>query len=232
MQKSKISYVDVKADILKKITDGVWPPGSSVPNEMELAEAYSCARATVNRAMRELAEEGLLERKRKAGTRVRRSPLRQATFDIPIVRNEIEKSGSQYRYVLVAREVHVAPEWIRARLGLADHGKVLHLICMHYSDGIPFQHEDRWINLGALPEAATADFGSLGPNEWLIATVPFSNAEISFSATPASESMTHHMGCRPGEALFLTERSTWWQEEAITYVRLTFKPGYRMTSRY
>lgn len=228
----KASYRDVKSDILARIMSGDWPPGHLMPNEVDLAETYGCVRATVNRAMRELADEGLIERRRKAGTRVRMAPLRQATFDIPIVRREIEDKGGVHRYALVSRDVIVAPDWLRARLQLAQDGRVLHLICMHFADGAPYQHEDRWINLAMLPQAETADFSTLGPNEWLIQTVPFSNAEISFSATASDQTLSNHLSCPLGAALFTTERSTWWEGQAVTYVRLSFQPGHRMTARY
>ena len=228
----KATFRDVKADILEKITSGTWEPGRLVPNELELAETYGCARATVNRAMRELADEGLIERRRKAGTRVRTAPLRQARFDIPIVRQEIEEQGAEYRYFLVSREVVAAPDWLRARLELAAGCEVLHLVCMHYADGTPYQHEDRWINLEALPQARDADFDELGPNEWLVSAIPFSDAEISFSATLADAPMADYLGATEGAALFTIERSTWWQDKANTYVRLSFRPGHRMTTRY
>ncbi|MEP1209029.1 MAG: GntR family transcriptional regulator [Rhizobiaceae bacterium] len=228
----KSTFRDVKADILSKITSGVWGPGSLVPNEIELAETYGCARATVNRAMRELADEGIVERRRKVGTRVRMAPIRQARFDIPIVRKEIEEQGATYRYSLVSSEVAVAPGWLGARLQLERGGEVLHLICMHYADGNPYQHEDRWINLAALPQAREADFSASGPNEWLVSTIPFSDAEISFSAELADETLADYLGCAIGDPLFTTERSTWWESRAITYVRLSFRPGHRMTARY
>ena len=63
----KTNYRDVKAEILRRITEGDWAPGARLPGEVELAEAFGVARATVNRAMRELTDEGLLERRRKAG---------------------------------------------------------------------------------------------------------------------------------------------------------------------
>lgn len=88
-----VTFKDVKADLLDQIARGAMPPGSLMPNEIDLAESYGCARATVNRAMRELADEGIVERKRKAGTRVRMTPIRQARFSIPIVREEIEAQG-------------------------------------------------------------------------------------------------------------------------------------------
>lgn len=228
----KTAFRDVKEYIRRRIVAGEWAPGDLIPNEVDLAAEFQCARATVNRAVRELAEEGLVERKRKAGTRVRTSPLRHARFEIPIVRHEIAASGKTYRYALVSHEVVEAPGWLRARMKLETDGQVLHLNCMHYADGNPYQFEDRWINLAALPQAQEADFSEIGPNEWLVKTVPFSDAEISFSATAADELLSGHLGCAKGEPLFLAERSTWWRGQSITYVRQVFQRGHRMTSRF
>ena len=110
--------------------------------------------------------------------------------------------------------------------------RVRHLHCLHFADDLPYQFEDRWISLSALPEAKTADFGARGPNEWLVSVVPFSDAEIGFSATAADAQVAKHLGCVPGDPVFLAERSTWWQDKAITYVRLTFQRGHKMTTRY
>ena len=87
-----------------------------LPGEVELALEFGCSRATVNRAMREVGELGLVDRRRKAGTRVRMAPLRQARFEIPLVRAEVENTGAVYRYALVQRETVVAPDWLQARM--------------------------------------------------------------------------------------------------------------------
>ncbi|GAB4302727.1 MAG: GntR family transcriptional regulator [Roseovarius sp.] len=228
----RVTFRDVKADLLDQIARGTLRPGSLLPNETELAESYGCARATVNRAMRELAEEGIVERKRKAGTRVRMAPIRQARFAIPLVREEIEGQGAEYRYALVAREMRAVPDWLRGRLGLRAGQDVLHLVCMHYADGLPYQHEDRWINPEVVPQAPEVDFATIGPNEWLVAELPFSNVEISLSAIEADRDLAEHMGCAVGEALFRVERGTWLRRRAITLVRLTYRRGHRMTTRY
>ncbi len=227
-----VTYRDIKADILGKITRGDWKPGSLIPGELELAETYGSARATVNRAMRELAEDGIIERKRKSGSRVRLSPLRQARFDIPIVRREIEERGAAYRYALVESEVVRAPDWVRARMGLSPGETVRHLVCLHFADGTPYQHEDRWINLAVLPQARDADFRAEGPNEWLVAQIPFSEAEISISATAADAALAAHLACAAGDPLLQIERSTRWGGRAVTFVRLVHHRGHRMTARY
>jgi len=226
------TYRDVKADILSKIVGGEWGPGSLMPGEIDLAERYSCARATVNRAMRELAEDGIIERRRKAGTRVRVTPVRQARFDIPLVRREIEEGGAAYRYRLMSDTIETAPDWLHARFDLRAAGRGRHLTCLHHADEAPYQFEDRWINLTALPQAEQTDFETVSPNEWLVATVPFSDAEIAFSANAADNVLARHLGCAVGDALFTSERSTWWQGQALTYVRLSFQRGHRMTARY
>ena len=108
------------------------PQGALVPGEIELAEEFHCARATMNRAMRELADDGIIDRKRKSGTRVKVSPTRQAKFVIPLIRKEIEDTGSSYRYTLVQRQKRRAPVWLQGRLGLSPQSNVLHLHCMHF----------------------------------------------------------------------------------------------------
>ena len=228
----QISYRQIKEDVRAKLVRGEWGLGTELPKEQDMAAAYGCARATVNRALRELAEEGLLERKRKSGTRVRQAPIRQARFDIPLVRREIEALGERYGYRLLHRAVVEAPGWLCARMRLDAPEPVLHLRCLHHAGDTPYQVEDRWINLTTLPAAREADFTTEGPNEWLIAAIPFSDVEISFSATAADAELARDLGCAPGDPLFQGERSTWLGDAPVTYVRMVFRRGHRMTTRY
>ncbi|MEP2424968.1 GntR family transcriptional regulator [Roseobacter sp.] len=227
----RISYRDVKVEILNRIRSNTWPLGSHLPTEIELAKEFGCARATMNRAMRDLVDDGILERKRKAGTKVKQSPIRRAQFSISIVREEVEQSGAEYSYSLIERCILPAPSWLCERMNVTKDDPALHIKCMHYSGNNPYQYEDRWINLAVVPAAEGFDFETVGPNEWLLQQVPFSNGELVFSAMNAPEDIARFLKAPIGSALFSIERTTWLEDKSVTYAQLYFARDYKMTSR-
>lgn len=227
-----IGFQAIRDEVLNRIQTRVWPQGSLLPTELELAAEFGCARATVNRALRELADQGIVTRKRKGGTRVVTMPVKQAKLPITVVRQTIEEMNAEYRYALVSRTMIGCPAWLQAKLGLPEGAQVLHLHCMHHADNRPFQFEERWINIDAVPHVANEDFLTTGPNEWLLAEVPFSNAEIAFSAIPATGPLQDFLAVPSGTPLFQLERTTWFRNKPVTFVRMTFHQGYQMRTTY
>ena len=61
-------YRRVAADLRSRIAAGEFPVGSALPSQRSLAESYSVALATLDRAVRLLAEEGMIEVTPGAGT--------------------------------------------------------------------------------------------------------------------------------------------------------------------
>lgn len=227
---ANLSYRDIKREVLERIQNRTWAPDSLLPSEVELAEAFSSTRTTVNRALRELADEGYLERRRKAGTRVLRAPVRQARFSIPITREQVEATGAPYRYFLLSSDQVHAPDRIAARLDLKPKQMVLHLRCLHYAGNAPYQYEERWIVTDTVPQARGVDFSHISPNEWLINTVPVSNVELTFTAAAADAEVAEIMETAQGNALFVVERSTWLKDAPVTFARMYHAPGYRVTT--
>ncbi len=230
--RKSVSFQDVRDAVIDRIQTRVWPQGTLLPTEVELAGEFGCARATVNRALRELAEQGIVTRKRKGGTRVVTSPVKQAKLPIAVVRQTIEEMNATYRYARVSRSLIDCPPWLQAKISLEPASQILHVQCMHHADNRPFQFEDRWINVDAVPHVADEGFESAGPNEWLLAEVPFSNAEIAFSAIPATGPLTVFMAVPEGTPLFQMERTTWFRDKPVTFVRMTFHQGYQMRTTY
>lgn len=226
----RTSWLDLRKELSRRIASREWSPGSAIPGEEALASEFGVARATVNRALQDLARAGLLERKRKAGTRVTQYPVREARFAIPLVRQEVEAKGAVYGYTLLSRETAKAPGIVRARLGLPNAARMLHLRCLHTADRAPYQYEDRWISLDAVPAAASESFEAIGPNEWLVEHAPFSRAEFSFFAAAATADEAALLALEPGAPVFVGERLTWLADAPVTLVRMAHPPTHRMVT--
>lgn len=219
----------VQAEVLRRIRSGAWKPGEPIPHEADLAEELGCARTTVNRALREVAESGLIERRRRAGSRVAARPVRKATLEIPVIRDEVEAAGLAYRFDLLTREEALPPEDIAAKMAVAEDRRLLHITGLHMAGDRPYAHEDRWIDLRAVPAAAEVDFSRISPNEWLVLSIPFEGGDIAFSAAPAG-GLGAVIGCPESAALFVVERVTWKGACRLTSVRLSFAPGHRLVT--
>ena len=217
----------IRAEVLRRIRVRDWPPGATIPNEEDLAVEFGVARATVNRALRELAVAGVLERKRRAGTRVAVLPVRKATLDIPVIRQEVEARGQGHSFRLLCQETRGIPEPVASRLGIAAGVRMIWMETLHLADGQPFVYEARWLNPAVIP-LQVPDFSKIIVNEWLVAHVGYALGDIAFSASGASLREAEVMGVAAGTALFITERSTWSPEAPITAVRLAHAPGYRV----
>ncbi len=226
------AYARIREEILQWVRSGHWRPGQTIPPERELMETFGCSRMTVHRALRELADEGVLERRRRAGTRVAMQGGRNMLFEVRQIERHVAEMGCDYRYRLVRQERRVPPPEIRDRLGSGAREKAMHVIAVHYANDAPFQLEDRWISLSAVPEAANRDFTTGPPGSWLIETVPWSDAEHVVGATNADKAAADLLAISEHEALLVIERRTWTGDRVNTFVRLSH-PGrfYRLRTR-
>jgi GntR family histidine utilization transcriptional repressor len=220
----------IRAEVLRRIQAREWQPGETIPTEAALAAEFGCARATVNRALRDLAEAGVLERRRKAGTRVALDPVRRATLAIPVIRAEVEARGQTHSFRLLEDWPAAPPVPVVSRLGLPGDRPLRRICTLHLADGRPFLHEDRWLNPAVLPRAAP-DFTAISVNEWLVRNVPYTTGDISFFAEGAGAREARALGVTLGTALFVTERATWSGALPVTLVRLAHAPGYRLQTR-
>ena len=94
-------YKQIRLDIERQILTGEWPPGHRIPFEHQLMARYGCSRMTVSKALSELAQADLIERRRRAGTFVRRPKFLSAVLKIADIRAEISALGRSYGYELI-----------------------------------------------------------------------------------------------------------------------------------
>lgn len=218
----------VQDEVRRRIHARIWAPGDMIPNEQDLAEQFGCARATVNRALRNLSDAGLLERRRKAGTRVALHPVRTATLKIPMIRQEIENNGQIYGYRRLQYQKATPPEAVLRQLKARESDSFVRVQSVQTADGKPFVFEDRWVNLATVPAAKDEGFAEMSANEWLLTHAPFTEGDISFFADNASRDVAAILECENGAAIFVIDRVTWDNDRSITSVQQYFRPGYRM----
>jgi GntR family transcriptional regulator, histidine utilization repressor len=212
----------ILSDISERILSGAWAPGHRIPFEHELTAEYKCSRMTVNKALSQLAKAGLIERRRRSGSFVRRPQSQAAVLEIHDIRIEVEALGLPYRYERVARHKRRSSAEDRALLELAAAGPVLALECRHFAGKRPFAHEQRLINLAAVAEAADEEFHAIAPGPWLIARVPWSAAEHRIRAVAADRHIAAALDIEPGAPCLVVERRTWSAEHPVTHVRFTY----------
>ncbi|MCI1891155.1 MAG: GntR family transcriptional regulator [Schleiferilactobacillus harbinensis] len=70
---SQPRYRQIEAAVKERIISGTYPPGSQVPTEKALAAEFSVSLITSKRALTELADQGLIVRRRGAGSFVRQT---------------------------------------------------------------------------------------------------------------------------------------------------------------
>lgn len=224
------TWQSIQEELKRRIVEREWQPGDQVPNESDLADEFGCARATVNRAMRQLAESGLLVRRRKAGTRVALNPVRHAKLEIPIIREEVESRGLEWHQAILEKGISPASDRLTRQYQLPKNCRLLHLRSVHFADRKPYVYETRWISLSAVPEVENEDFETVSANEWLVRNAPFTHGEILFSAAKMTSEEAEIMAVGAGDAAFVLERTTWIGDQAITAARMIYHPGYRKRS--
>src|SRR6186713_1183303 len=127
-------YARVKKHLRDGLAAGRWTPGELMPSEAELVAEFGVSRMTVNRALRELQAEGLVDRVQGVGTFAAQLHRISSTLTIRDLHEEIEARGHRHHL-----EVHLAREEAAAaglakQLGMAVGTRVFHSLVVHHDN--------------------------------------------------------------------------------------------------
>ncbi|MFI6879656.1 GntR family transcriptional regulator [Streptomyces sp. NPDC050400] len=154
-------YVRLAQTLQGRIEDGTYPPGSLVPSENQLVQAFGMSRPTVVRALDLLKRDGWLESRQGFGTIVRGRPEVVEQKDQrgreALERSEASTSG---RLVDVA-QVPVPPR-VAAALGIPRRAKVLVRRLLVEEDGEPVELSSSYFPVGLAEGTSLADSAPLG----------------------------------------------------------------------
>ena len=220
------AYEQVKSFVKTQITSGRWRPGDAVPSEAALQQQFGVSRMTINRAVKELAVEGLVTRVQGSGTVVAQLHRISSTLALRDIHEEVLERGHTHT-------VHVELlETVRANVALAHtfklrlDAKVFHSVLVHSEDGVAIQIEDRYVNPAAAPKYMSADFNTTTPTRYLLEHAPLTEASYSIEACLPSAHEARCLGIKAGDPCLVMTRSTISGAHVASWVRLVY-PGTR-----
>ena len=216
----------IRADLEGRIRSGQWPPGFRIPTERDLTAEYGCSRMTVSKAVAGLAQIGLIDRRKKAGSFVAQPRLQTAVLEIPDIATLIAARGETYRFQRLSRTLRPLDADDPEEAALAATGPVLAVSGLHIAGDLPFAIERRVLNLAVAPQAAAMAFDEESPGSWLLRHIPWTQARHRISAINADAKTARLLAIPPRQACLEVERHTWRTGDWVTFVRLVF-PGDR-----
>lgn len=131
-------YLEVRNDLLDKITSGYYSEGTIIPTEHELASQYHVSRPTIRKAVQILVDGGYLEKRKKRGTIVCKPKIIQEfTQTISSFDTEMKRLGIVSKTQVITLKKEYASSEVAAALSLKEEDVVYKLIRLRYTDSHP-----------------------------------------------------------------------------------------------
>jgi len=219
-------YAQVKQALKDGLAEGRWRTGELMPSEAELVAQFGVSRMTVNRALRELQSEGMVDRVQGVGTFAAQLHRISSTLTVRDLHEEIEAKGHRHHVdVHLARE-EKAGAALAKQLGLAAGAAVYHSLIVHHDNGVPLQCEDRYVNPAAAPDYLMVDFTRTTPTQHLLEVAPLWQAQYTIEASLPTAQEARLLGIAASDPCLVLVRRTVSRGQPVTLARLVH-PGSR-----
>lgn len=148
------AYKRIQDAILKRIEGGHLRPGDAVDSERELARIHRVSLMTARHALASLEREGLVERRRGAGTFV--APPKIHFNKLMSFTEQLASRGlTGYSKTLSAKVVESEPD-VAARLSVAPHAPMIKLERLRVGGDEPFALETGYLAADEFPGLSKA----------------------------------------------------------------------------
>ena len=219
-------YLQVKQFVLSRISAGTLAVGDRVPSENELVRELDVSRMTANRALRELAADGVLVRVAGVGTFVAEQRAQAHPLEVRNIADEIRARGHEYVAKVMFHGSIGASRELAERCGVAPGARLDHTLLVHFEGALPLQVEDRYVNPAVVPDYLQNDFTTLTPHEYLMRAAPLQQAEHTVRAVMPDKRIRRMLKLETGDACLLIMRRTWSTGRIATVADL-YHPGSR-----
>jgi GntR family histidine utilization transcriptional repressor len=233
MNTRKPRYQQLKDSIIEQISSGKLKPSDRVPSENELVESAQVSRMTANRALRELNDEGYVDRVAGRGTFVSDYRSRSHLLEVQNIADEIVGRGNTHTSRVMRQSKQHARGEIAKALHVQQGTDVFHLLLVHFESGAAVQVEDRYVLAEFAPDCLEQNFERVTPSAYLTAVAPLQEAEQAVRASMPNGAIRKHLGMAGNEPTLVVLRRTWSAGRPVTFARL-HHPGsrYELTGHY
>jgi GntR family histidine utilization transcriptional repressor len=226
-------YQQIKNTIKQKIRSGAWKAGQKLPSENNLVEVLAVSRMTIHRALRELTQEGLINRVHGLGSFVAEVPRHASLIELKDIAIEIEQSGRQHRSQLLALVSEEASPEVAEQMQLLAAAPVYYYEAIHFQDDIPIQLESRYVSPDLVPDFLQQDFSRTTSTSYLLKQFQPDEMEHIVSAVLPDEQERQSLLIEPGEPCLQLSRRTWKNTRVVTHVIMTYPSSrYDLGARY
>jgi GntR family transcriptional regulator, histidine utilization repressor len=225
MEAPESAYQTVKSFLIDGLSRRRWVPGSLMPSEAELVRQFGFSRMTVNRAIKELQAEGMVERVQGVGTFAAQLSRVASKLTIRDIHEEIESRGNRHEAKIIFVREEAATIKLAEQLGLKSGAPVFHSVIVHLDNGIAIQCEDRFVNPASAPGYITANFTKTTPTAYLLKAAPLWRAQYTIESSLPSKQQAKWLNIDATTPCLVVVRRTEARGTPITLVRL-IHPGH------
>ena len=242
MTKTIPAYQRIKNAILDNIHSGKWQAGNAISTEMALAEEFGVSRMTVNRALKELSEERVLERRQGSGTFVAQQQFNHTFVEVRNIAEDLKSANRDYEAKVVSKRTITADmldDELRRKFGInegavTDEGSVTVIAyandsdtavlyevkIIHFADGQPIQFEERWVDAKKVPKFIDQDFSVVNTSDYLIAKSPLESGSYTIRALAAPDEIARFLQIAPQSPTLVLRRQTYSAGQVVTFVKM------------
>lgn len=200
-------YASVQDDLLDRIAQGVYPPGSTLPSEARLCREYDVSRITIRRALDGLAERRLIRRSQGAGTVVcEPEELGKSAFLTGYIDDVIPLN----RHRVLADERGLPPEAIRLALRMREGVRARCIVSVNHVDERPLSFTRFWFPPDCAELISPEDFYGTVPPIRIIeqrSGRPVARAEQAVDPVLADQEAAERLSVAPGAPLLQASRT-------------------------
>jgi len=133
-------YRQVYDIMVRKVAQGVWRPGASLPSEQNLAKEMGVSQGTMRKVLDALTAENLLERRQGKGTFIAENTQERTLFRFFRIARPGGKRMTPER-VDETVKLRASRAIERTKLGLARTDKVVEIVRTRHIEKVPSVHE-------------------------------------------------------------------------------------------